>query len=86
MSEDRRRRELDRELEALEQQYDLWSEKLNLLSKAKIIETDPATIFKLDNQIAEAQAEIDRLKLKIRFIEEQISSIFQFLSALLYLG
>jgi vWA-MoxR associated protein C-terminal domain len=80
MSEDRRQDRLAQELAALEKQYDLSTEKLNRLSEAKIIETDTKTIFKLDYQIAEAQAEVDRLNLKIRSLEEQLSSIFQFLA------
>jgi uncharacterized coiled-coil protein SlyX len=80
MSEDRQRRRLDRELDALEKQYGLLTEKLNRLSEAKICENDTATIFKLDYQIAEAQAEIDRLKPKIELLEERLSSIFQFLA------
>jgi hypothetical protein len=80
MSEDRRRHRLEQKLDTLEQQYDLWHEKLHRLSKARAIETDPATIFKLDKQIEEAQAEVDRLKPKIELLEEQLSSIFQFLA------
>jgi vWA-MoxR associated protein C-terminal domain/Effector-associated domain 9 len=76
---DRQRRRLEQELEALEKQYELWNKKLNRLSEAKISENDPATIFKLDTQISEAQAEIDRLNLQIRSLEEQLNSIFQFL-------
>jgi vWA-MoxR associated protein C-terminal domain len=80
MSKDRRRLRLEQELADVERQYELWHKKLNILSDARIIETDPATIFKLDCQIAEAQAEIDRLNLKIKLLEEQLSSIFQFLA------
>jgi hypothetical protein len=80
MSEDRRRYRLEQELDDLEQQYDLWHEKLHRLSKARAIENDAATIFKLDKQIEEAQVEVDRLTLKIRSLEEQLSSIFQFLA------
>ncbi len=70
---DRQRRRLEQELEGLEKQYDLWNEKLNRLSEARTIENDAASIFKQDNQIAEAQAEIDRLKLKIKSLEEQLN-------------
>jgi hypothetical protein len=77
---DRQRQRLEQELNALEQQYALWNEKLNRLSKAKISENDTATIFKLDTQIAQAQAEIDRLKSKIELLEEQFISIFDCLS------
>jgi chromosome segregation ATPase len=70
---DRQRRRLEQELEGLEKQYDLWNEKLNRLSEARTIETDTATIFKQDNQIAEAQAEIDRLKLKIKSLEQELN-------------
>jgi hypothetical protein len=80
MSEDRRRHRLEQELDALEQQYDLWHEKLHRLSKARAIENDEATIFKQDKQIEEAQAKVDRLKPKIELLEEQLSSIFQFLA------
>jgi hypothetical protein len=74
MSEERQRRRLQQELEALEQQYDLWTEKLNRLSKARAIETDTLTIFKQDNQIAEAEVKIEQLKLNITSLEEQLSS------------
>jgi vWA-MoxR associated protein C-terminal domain len=80
MSEDRRRHRLEQELDDLEQQYDLWHEKLHRLSKARAIENDAATIFKQDKQIEEAQAKVDRLKPKIELLEEQLSSIFQFLA------
>jgi hypothetical protein len=69
---DRQRRRLEQELEKLEQQYDLSSEKLSRLSEARTIETDAATIFKLDTQIEQAKAEVDRLKLDIKSIEEQL--------------
>jgi hypothetical protein len=70
---DGQRARLKQELKGLEQQFDILNEKLNRLSEARNIENDPATIFKLDNQIAEAQAAIDRLKFKIGSIEEQLS-------------
>jgi hypothetical protein len=70
---DRQRRRLEQELEGLEKQYDLWNEKLNRLSEARTFENDPATIFKLDNQIAEAQGLIDRLKLKVQSLDEQLN-------------
>ncbi len=77
---DRQRDRLDRELKAIESEHSLWTEKLSRLAKAKAIETDPATIFKLEQQIEEAEVEIDRLNLKIKSLEEQLSSIFQFLA------
>uniref|UniRef100_UPI00286C525A VMAP-C domain-containing protein n=1 Tax=Chamaesiphon sp. OTE_75_metabat_556 TaxID=2964692 RepID=UPI00286C525A len=80
MSADRRRHRLEQELDALEQQYDLWHTKLHRLSQARAIENDAATIFKQDKQIEEAQAKVDRLKPKIELLEEQLSSIFQFLA------
>lgn len=80
MSQDRRRDRLEQELGALAQQYDLWTDKLNRLSKARAIETDTETIFKLDCQIAEVQAEVDRLKPKIELLEEKLINIFDFLS------
>jgi Caspase domain len=70
---DRQRRRLKQELEGLEKQYDLWNEKLNRLSEARTMENDAATIFKQDKQLEEAKAEIDRLKLKIESIEQQLS-------------
>ncbi len=63
---DRQRDRLERELKAIESEHSLWTEKLSRLAKAKAIETDPATIFKLEQQIEEAEVEIDRLKLKIQ--------------------
>jgi hypothetical protein len=69
---DRQRRRLEQELEGLEQQYDLSSEKLSRLSAARTIETDAATIFKQDKQIEQAKAEVDRLKLDIKSIEKQL--------------
>lgn len=80
MSEDRRRLRLEQELADIERQYELWRKKLNRLSDARIIETDPANIFKLEQQIKEAEAAIDRLKSKIELLEEQLISIFDFLS------
>jgi eukaryotic-like serine/threonine-protein kinase len=73
--QDRQRDRLEQELKAVESQHSLWTEKLSRLSKAKAIETDPATSFKLEQQIEEAEAEIDRLKLKIQSLEEQLHLI-----------
>jgi eukaryotic-like serine/threonine-protein kinase len=72
---DRQRDRLEQELKAIESEHSLWTEKLSRLAKAKAIETDPATIFKLEQQIEEAEAEIDRLKLKIKSLEEQLRLI-----------
>lgn len=74
---DRKRRRLEKELEALENRHSLWTEKLSQLSEAKAIENDAATIFKLEQQIAEAEAEIEILKPKIEVLEEQISTNYQ---------
>jgi formylglycine-generating enzyme required for sulfatase activity len=71
---DRQRLRLKQELAALEHQHSLWSEKLSRLSEARAIETDAATIFKLEQQIAEAEEEIEILKPKIELLEEQLSS------------
>jgi formylglycine-generating enzyme required for sulfatase activity len=71
---DQQRRRLKQGLEALEHQHSLWSEKLSRLSEARAIETDAATIFKLDNQISEAEEEIEILKPKIELLEEQLRS------------
>jgi hypothetical protein len=77
---DRRRGRLDRELEALDRRYQLWTQRLNQLSEARAIENDAATIVKQDCQISETQAAIDRLKSKIELLEEQLISVFDFLS------
>ena len=59
-----------REEEDLEAEYDLLSEKISRLRKARIIETDEATRFKLDKQIEEAEQEREK-------IERQLEKLLQ---------
>jgi len=46
----------------LDAEYDLLSEKLGRLRKARILETDAAVLFKLDKQIEEAEQQLVRLE------------------------
>ena len=48
--------------EDLQTHYQLLSEKISELRKAYILETDPATKFKLKKQIAEAEADLITLE------------------------
>lgn len=52
-------------LTELTESYDLLSDKLSRLRKDKIIETDTAVKFKLENQIAETQAELAQIEKEI---------------------
>jgi formylglycine-generating enzyme required for sulfatase activity len=54
----------------LEEEYDLLSQKIARLKKARILETDAATRFKLDKQIEDA--ELDR-----KNIEKQLEALLQ---------
>lgn len=49
----------------LEKQYNLLDEKIVRLRTARIIETDAATLFKLDKQIEAAEAERKQIELQI---------------------
>jgi hypothetical protein len=62
---DRQRLRRGQERAGLEEEYSLWSEKLNRFRKAKAIETDTARKFQLEQQIKEAELELDRVNSKL---------------------
>ena len=47
-------------------EYDALSEKIMRLKKARVIEVDPSTIFKLEKQIEEAEQQREIIAGKIR--------------------
>lgn len=67
------RRRLERERDDLQEPYDLLSQKLRRLRKARAVETDTGVQFKLDMQIEETQREIDKLELRIEEIEQELA-------------
>jgi hypothetical protein len=69
----------------LENQYDLLDQKILRLRTARIIETDAATLFKLDKQIEAAEAECKLIQLQIDNLDS--AACIQYLHrALLKLG
>lgn len=63
-----------RELDGLQGQYDLLSEKIARLRQARAIETDPASQFKQDMQLKQAEAERAELLTKIEALEAKIEA------------
>ena len=62
------RRQLEKEREGLQQQYELFNEKLRRLRNTLAIETDEAVSFRLEKQI-------ERTQLECKHIDEQIEII-----------
>ncbi len=54
-----------KEQENLQKEYELYLDKLIQLKKALAIESDPATIFKLENQIKKAEEERNKIAKKL---------------------
>ena len=69
---DRQRRRLKQQRDSLEQDYDLISTKLSKLRQAYSIETDVAVKLKLEVQIQETQAELDRVEQQLDEIEQKL--------------
>ncbi|HIK06961.1 MAG TPA: CHAT domain-containing protein [Trichormus sp. M33_DOE_039] len=65
-------RHLEQEHQGLQQQYDLWHEKLRRLRNARAIETDEAVCFKLEKQIEHAQLECQRITEQLETISHQL--------------
>ncbi|MCU0569393.1 MAG: CHAT domain-containing protein [Oculatellaceae cyanobacterium Prado106] len=63
---------MTQEINQLQRQYDLLNEKLIRLQTAHTLETDPATRFKLEKQMEQAQAEVDRVIQKIEALENSL--------------
>lgn len=57
--------------EELQDEYNLLNEKIGRLRKAKIIETDPATCFKLEKQIEEAEGDLEQLQQQLEELENK---------------
>ncbi|NEP62669.1 MAG: hypothetical protein F6K31_38070, partial [Symploca sp. SIO2G7] len=72
LSESQRRR-LEKKRSALEEDYDSFSEKLKPLRRARVIETDPSVIFKLDKQIEDLQILLDNRERELEQIEQELS-------------
>ena len=69
---DRQRRRLEQQRDSLQQDYDLISTKLSKLRQAYLIETDVAVKLKLEVQIQETQAELDRVEQQLDEIEQKL--------------
>jgi hypothetical protein len=74
------RHRLAQEQAGLESQSNLLSEKLGRLRNAIAIETDAATIFKLEQQIKQAESEIKELDAKLESIEEILNNNPEYLT------
>lgn len=68
-----KRRRLEQELEDLQMPYNLLRKKLSRLRDKRSYENDTSTEFKLDEQIKEAQAEIEKIITRIEEIEQKIA-------------
>lgn len=68
----RQRIHLEDERESLQKQYDLWHQKLRRLRQALVIETDEATIFKLEKQIERVQLECERIAQRLKIIDNKL--------------
>ena len=66
------RRQLEKEREGLQQQYDLFSEKLRRLRNTLAIEIDEAVCFKLEKQIERTQLECKRLDEQLEIINTKL--------------
>lgn len=66
------RRQLEKEREGLQQQYDLFNEKLRLLRNDIAIQTDEAVCFKLGKQIERIQLECKRLDEQLEIINTKL--------------
>jgi len=70
----RQRQRLEQERDSLQQQYDLIQSKLGYLGVARASENDPATHFKLNKQVEQAEAELDHLGQKLDEIETKLQA------------
>lgn len=68
----RQRRRLEDDLASQQQTYDLLSRKLTNLRRARTIETDVAVKLKLDVQIEENTAELEKVEQQLDYIESQL--------------
>lgn len=66
------RRQLEKEREGFQQQYDLFNEKLRRLRNTLAIETDEAVCFKLEKQIERTQLECKRLDEQLEIINTKL--------------
>ena len=60
------------EFNHLSQMYELLSEKLSRLQKARTLETDAAIGFRLEKQIAQAQTELSQLTQQLEALENKL--------------
>lgn len=67
-----KRRRLEQQLEDLQPPYNLLRKKLSRLREKRSIENDPSTEFKLDEQIKEAQEEIEKIVTRIEEVEKKL--------------
>ncbi|MBH8572053.1 CHAT domain-containing protein [Nostocaceae cyanobacterium CENA369] len=66
------KRRILQEIESLQQQYDLLSQKLSRLRSALAIESGTAVKFQLEKQIENAEAEITQLNQRIEQLENSL--------------
>ncbi|OKH29649.1 hypothetical protein NIES2101_43160 [Calothrix sp. HK-06] len=69
---DREVRDISESLQGLQQQYDLFNEKLGRLRNTIAIETDEAVCFKLEKQIERTQLECKRLDEQLEIINNKL--------------
>ncbi len=68
----RQRRRLEDDLASQQQEYDLLSRKLKSLRQARAIETDVAVKLKLDVQIEETTADLEKVEQQLDYLERQL--------------
>ncbi|GAX42547.1 hypothetical protein NIES4075_35490 [Tolypothrix sp. NIES-4075] len=67
-----KRRRVLQQLESLQQEYDLLSEKLKLLRKDSAIQAGTSVKYQLEKEIEQAEAEIEQLAQKIEELENEL--------------
>lgn len=67
-----KRQRLERQCAGLQQQYDLFSEKIERLREALAIEVDVTNSFKLEKQLEKAQTDQDKIRQQIEDLEIQL--------------
>lgn len=65
---------LEQRQKELEGEYDLLSEKISRLKKARILETDPSTRFKLDKQLEDLENERETIEAEIEKTVQAINA------------
>lgn len=64
-----------KKIDGLREEYDLLYQKIAKLRKAKVIETDTATIFKLEKQIEQAEEDLQKIEKQLETLNASLQEI-----------